>query len=195
MQGARRIVTQATHGRATIRPVAMNVRRVVWLGVSVLAVASWLASASTSGVRPRVVSPAPRVPDALDRSSAALQSEITHLHDRIGPSAAPSKSRDLFHFNVRTIRRPAAAVPGVPDGAVSPPVMASPRPVLKLIGIAEDVSEDGSVRTAIVSGLGDLFLVKTGETIAGQYHVDQVSADAVQITDTTTSVPTTLVLR
>jgi hypothetical protein len=142
-----------------------------------------------------VVSPAPRLPDALDRSSAALQSEMTRLHDRIGPSAAPTKSRDLFRFNVRMIRRPAAAVPGAPDGTVSPPVMASPRPVLKLIGIAEDASEDGSVRTAIVSGLGDLFLVKTGETIAGQYHVDQVSADAVQITDTTTSIPTTLVLR
>ena len=193
MQGARRIVTQSLHGRATIRPVTMNVRRVVWLGVSVLAVASWLASASTSGVRSRVVSPAPRLPDSLDRSSAALQSEMTRLHDRIGPTATPMKSRDLFRFNVRTIRRPEKAATVSPEAAVPAP-MAAARPVLKLIGIAEDDSENGTVRTAIVSGLGDLFLVKTGETIAGQYHVDQVSADAVQITDTATSSPTTLVL-
>jgi len=172
----------------------MNVRRVVWLGVSVLAVASWLASASTSGVRSRVVPPAPHMPDRLDRSSAALQSEMTRLHDRIGPTAAPMKSRDLFHFNVRTIRRPEKAATVSPEAAVSAPMLAAPRPVLKLIGIAEDDSENGSVHTAIVSGLGDLFLVKTGETIAGQYHVDQVSADAVQITDTSTSAATTLVL-
>ena len=193
MQGARRIVTQSVHGRATIRPVTMNVRRVVWLGVSALAVASWLASASTSGVRSRAVPSAPRLPDGLDRSSAALQSEMTRLHDRIGPTAAPMKSRDLFHFNLRTIR-PEKAATVSPEAAGPAPMLAVPRPVLKLIGIAEDDSEIGSVRTAIVSGLGDLFLVKTGETIAGQYHVDQVSADAVQITDTSTSAPTTLVL-
>jgi len=173
----------------------MNVRRVVWFGVSVLAVATWLASASTSGVRSSVVSPAPRLPDRLDRSSAALQSEMTRLHDRIGPTATPTKSRDLFHFNVRMIHRPEKAATVSPDAAVPAPMLAPPRPVLKLIGIAEEDSENGSVRTAIVSGLGDLFLVKTGETIAGQYHVDQVSADAVQITDTATSTLTTLVLR
>jgi hypothetical protein len=194
MQGARRIVTQSPHGRATMRPVAMNVRRVVWFGLAVLAVATWLASASTSGVRSSIAPPTQREPDPLDRSSAALQSEMTRLHDRVGPTATPTKSRDLFHFNVRAMRRPVAAAPQRTDGAL-PVEAAAPRPVLKLIGIAEDESENGSIRTAIVSGLGDLFLVKTGETIAGQYHVDQISADAVQITDTRTSALTTLVLR
>jgi hypothetical protein len=169
----------------------MNVRRVVWYGVSALAIATWFASASTSGVRSPVVPPVPDKHPALERSSAALQFEISRLHERIGPTVAPTRSRDLFRFNVRAVRRPIAAAPR-PAVADTPP--APQRPALKLIGIAEDTTDAGTVRTAIVSGLGDVFLVKPGETIAGQYQVEQVSADAVQLIDTATSGSTTLVL-
>lgn len=192
MQGARRIVTQSPDGRATIRGVTMNVRRVVWFGVSALALATWFASASTSGVRAPVITVAPVRPTALDRSSAVLQSEIARLHERIGPTSTPSGSRDLFRFNVRAPQRPVQARPAV-VAAEAAPVVAL-RPALKLIGIAEDNAESGIVRTAIVSAPGELFLVKVGELIGGRYHVDQVSADAVLLTDTTTSEPTTLAL-
>jgi hypothetical protein len=66
---------------------------------------------------------------------------------------------------------------------------------LKLIGIAEDGGPDAIVRTAIVSGLGDVFLVRRGETIAGHYRVDEVSSEAVRITDTTNSSTATLALQ
>jgi len=169
----------------------MNVRRVVWFGVSALAIATWFAAASTSGVRAPIVPVPPVRVTALDRSSAVLQSEIARLHERIGPSASPSRSRDLFRFNLRAANRPshpsAAAVEAAP--------VAKLPPALTLIGIAEDTAESGVVRTAIVSGPGELFLVKAGELIAGRYHVDQVSADAVLLTDTTTSDSTTLALR
>ena len=193
MQGARRIVTQSPEGRATIRAITMNVRRVVWFGVSALAIATWFASASTSGVRAPVVSLPPARPTALDRSSAVLQSEVSRLHERIGPTASPSRSRDLFRFNVRAQQRPSPSRPAV-AAVEAAPVVKLP-PALKLIGIAEDTSESGTVRTAIVSGPGDLFIVKAGEVIAGRYHVDQVSADAVLLTDTTSSDSTTLALR
>ena len=172
----------------------MNVRRVAWFGVSALAIATWFAAASTSGVRAPIVSVPPARPTALDRSSAVLQSEVARLHERIGPTVGPSRSRDLFRFNVRAPQRPAPS--SRPAAAVEPaaPVVAL-RPALKLIGIAEDTSESGVVRTAIVSGPGELFLVKAGELIAGRFHVDQVSADAVLLTDTTTSDSTTLALR
>ena len=85
------------------------------------------------------------------------------------------------------------------DGAIAvvdAPTPVALRPSLTLIGIAEDASADGVVRTAIVSGLADLFLVKAGETIdGGRYRIDLVSADAVQLTDTLTASPTTLALR
>jgi hypothetical protein len=172
----------------------MKVRRVLWLGVSALAIATWFAAASTSGVRSPVAPvAAPRV-TALDRSSAALQSEVARLHERLGPTATPSRSRDLFRFNARALSHrpsPRTAV----DAVDVPPPVTPPRPAFKLIGIAEDTSEGGTIRTAIVSGPGDIFLVKPGDTLGGQYHVDQVSAEAVQLTDTVTSASTTLVLR
>jgi hypothetical protein len=68
-------------------------------------------------------------------------------------------------------------------------------PALTPIGIAEDTQSDGVARTAIVSGSNDLFLVKRGDTLAGRYRVDQVSSDAVRLTDTTTDESSTLVLR
>lgn len=192
MQGARRIITHrcgsVVLGSAT---ALMHVRRVVWFGVSALAIATWFAAASTSGVRQPIVSIEPAKPSPLDRSSAVLQSEISRLHERIGPSVTPTRSRDLFRFNVRAVRRPVVAA--APPAVVEAPI-AAPRPTLKLIGIAEDTTDTGTVRTAIVSGLGDLFLVKPGDTIAGQYKIDQVSADAVQLIDTSTSASTTLVL-
>lgn len=195
MQGARRIVTQAPEGRATIRGISMNLRRVVWLGVSVLALASWMASASTSGVRPPVAPLPPVKPGAVDRSMASLQTEIGRLHERLGPTAAPTRSRDLFRFTTRARRRPivapAAAVAAASTVVPPPPV----RPSLTLIGVAEDVTPDGVVRTAIVSGLGDVFLVKAGDTIRLQYRIEQVSGDAVQIVDTATATTTTLALR
>ncbi len=74
------------------------------------------------------------------------------------------------------------------------PVQEQP-PALQLIGVAEDAAADGVVRTAILSGLGDVFLVKAGDVIGGRFRVDQVAADAVQLTTLSTSSVTTLALR
>lgn len=175
----------------------MNVRRIVWFGVSTLAIASWFASASTTGVRPPVIPPAPPRISALDLSVASLQSEVGRLHERLGPTAAPTRSRDLFRFGGRAPKRVTGpgrvrAVPqAVPEAAV--PVV-PPAPPLSLIGIAEDAVADGVVRTAIVSGLGDVFLVKTGESIRDRYRIGSVSADAVQIIDLATDSASTLTL-
>ncbi|MEQ1728762.1 MAG: hypothetical protein ABL982_10300 [Vicinamibacterales bacterium] len=171
----------------------MDLRRVVWFGISVLALASWMASASTSVVRPPVAPLPPVTPGAVDRSMAALQSEIGRLHERLAPTAAPTRSRDLFRFTTRAPRRAVVAPPVAEAEAIVPvpPV----RPSLTLIGVAEDVTPDGVVRTAIVSGFGDVFLVKAGDTIRLQYRVELVSGDAVQVVDTATAAATTLALR
>jgi hypothetical protein len=172
----------------------MHVRRVVWIGVSALAVASWFASASTSDVRVPATPLAPPKPAPLDRSVAALQSEVRHLQERIAPTATPTRTRDLFRFSTRE-RRPLRPVAS-PEGRSARSAAALPSaPPLKLIGIAEDGAPDAIVRTAIVSGLGDVFLVRRGETIAGHYRVDEVSSEAVRITDTTNSSTATLALQ
>jgi hypothetical protein len=123
---------------------------------------------------------------------STLQDEVSRLHERLAPSVTPTRSRDLFRFSRRAPERPRpAAAVATPDAAPAP----SQPPPLTLIGIAEDAQPGGVVRTAIVSGLGDLFLVKAGDLFGGRYRVDQVSGDAVQLTDTTSAVSSTLALR
>jgi len=177
----------------------MHLRRSVWFSLSAVACASWFSAASTVDVRPPVAPIAPYKPSAVDHSVAGLQAEVSRLHERLAPSAVPARSRDLFRFSARVPERPQPARPSLtpapapvaPDAPVSLPV----RPLMKLIGIAEEGQDDGTVRTAVVSGFGDVFLVKAGETLHGQYRVDLVSADAVQLTDTATNLATTLALR
>lgn len=173
----------------------MSIRRVISFSVSTLALASWFSAASTPDVPPPEPRVAPRVPSALDHSSALLQSEIDRLHDRLAPTAAPMHSRDLFRFSAPKPRRlPPAASPVAVVLEPPAPVQETP-PALMLIGVAEDVAGDGVVRTAILSGLGDVFLVRAGDVVSGRFRVELVAADAVQITNLTTSGVTTLALR
>ena len=63
-----------------------------------------------------------------------------------------------------------------------------PRLRLTLAGIAEDPSPDGSgsVRTAIITGNGQLFLAKDGDTVADsgvEYRVTNISADSAELID------------
>ena len=124
---------------------------------------------------------------------SSLNADIGRLHDRLGPTATPTRSRDLFRFSPRVVTRTATVEPG-PSALPDAPA-AVPSPAFTLIGIAEDSSADGTiVRTAVVTGASDLFLVKPGESIQGRYRVDQVSSDAVQLVDTTTGAPLVLAL-
>ena len=66
---------------------------------------------------------------------------------------------------------------------------------LKLEGLAEDHGDQGPVRTAIISGFGDIFLVKEGDSVTLRYRVAKISADAVDLTDLTDDTPLRLALR
>ena len=172
----------------------MNIRRIAWLGVTSIAVASWFSAASTPDLRtPSLVERASSTRE-LDRSAATMQSEVARLHNRMAPTATPSHSRDLFRFAGRAPRPTTGASQRPAAQTAEAPVETPSKPTLQLIGVAEDESAEGMVRTAIVAGLGDLFLVKQGDIVAGQYLVERVTADAVQLTDTSTSASTTLTL-
>jgi hypothetical protein len=56
---------------------------------------------------------------------------------------------------------------------------------MTLIGIAEDPGADGVIRTAIISGFGDVFLVKEGESVTSRYKVARISGDVVELSDAT----------
>jgi hypothetical protein len=161
---------------------SMKLKRTAKLAVLGAAVAGWLAAAVTSGGRatPSIAIKKPPV----DNNSAALASEIARLHDRLRPATTPRQpARNLFSYGSSkaqsSVAPPAAARPALSEAIPARPV---PAP-LKLSGIAEDEMPDGVVRTAIISGLGQLFLVKEGDSFADRYRVLRVSSDVVELTD------------
>ena len=162
----------------------MNMKRTATMAVVAGALLAWLAGAATSNreLRPvPVFEPAP-----IEIRGAELASEVARLHERLRPVASPREpGRNLFVFQRAPVRSaPAAAAATAPVPALSearPAVMAPPS--LKLSGVAEDPGPDGPVRTAFISGEGQLFMVKEGDRIAARYRVNRISADVVELTD------------
>ncbi len=156
----------------------MNLRRAVLSGIGGAALVVWIASAATTGVRPSPEAPATN--RAVEVSGARLAHEIARLHERLRPTAVPIQTRDLFSYTPRSVAavdaggEPAAVVTAVEGPKASP---------LKLVGLAEDGPADAVVRTAVLSGLGELFLVKEGEMVGARYRVSKVSSDAVELVD------------
>jgi hypothetical protein len=172
----------------------MDVKRTVMIGVAVGAVAVWISSAATSNQR--TVVPVVRTkPTVIDKSGAELALEVQRLHDRLRPSDTPIHSRDLFRYSARAAAPPIA--PAAPAVAPPPVVVPSVETVmpLKLEGLAEDRGDQGPVRTAIISGFGDIFLVKEGDNVTLRYKVAKISPDAVELTDLTDHTALRLALR
>jgi hypothetical protein len=170
----------------------MNLKRVLLLGVGGGALVTWITTAATSMSQPPRATAAVPSPRAVATSGAALAAEIDRLHERLRPSAVPLQARDLFSYVAHqppAAGRQLAAVAAVP--AALPQRAAPP---LTLAGIAEDGPAGAIVRTAVVSGLGDLFLVKEGEVIAARYRVVAVEGAAVELFDTVEQAPLRLTL-
>jgi hypothetical protein len=159
----------------------MSVKRTATIVVVGGAFAAWLAAATFPNRD--LGEPLVLRPSAIDGSGAALAGEISRLHERLRPSAGPPQAgRDLFSY---ASSRPRPVEPlQVPKAALSEaPIPRSTPSALKLSGIAEDATPDGVVRTAIISGLGQLFLVKEGETVTDRFRVVKISSDVVELTD------------
>ncbi len=160
----------------------MNLTRTAALSVAGGALAVWLAAAATSGTRP--AGPVPVAPQSsADVRGEELKSEIARLHERLRPSAAPLQTRDLFRYSAKQPATQAAA--GTPPGPVPLVLPMLAALAVKLVGIAEDVGPDGPVRTAMLSFRGDLIFAKEGEPVGTQYRVARISADVVELTDST----------
>jgi hypothetical protein len=169
----------------------MNVKRTVLLGVLCGTLVVWLASAATSRSRAPVV-PEMRVP-APPASSEALAAEIERLHERLRPAVEPTESRDLFRYGARPSRR-SELPPPTPAIAAPIPLPQPPAP-FALIGVAEDAGTNGPVRTAIISGTGDMLFVHEGDTIVGRFRVDHITADAIELTDGNSGAPLRFTLK
>src|SRR5262245_29365122 len=172
----------------------MNLKRTATFGVVGAAFAAWLASAATSN---RAV-PAPIVirPPAIDSRGAELADEIARLHERLRPTATPSQpGRNLFTFRGARAQTAAPPPPSSAPAIVDAPVGGAGLPTPEPAGIAEDAGAEGPDRTAIISGEGQLFMVKEGDAVTARYRVAKISVDVVELTDLTDNSIRRLALR
>src|SRR5262245_2367987 len=170
----------------------MDVKRAVMIGVAGVAVAVWISAAATSNTR-NLAPVIPTKPNVVDKSAAELTVEVKRWHERRRPSDPPVHSRDLFRYAARpSATVPTPAIPVAPPSEPPPAAIVAP---LKLEGLAEDHGDQGEVRTAIISGFGDIFMVKEGDSVTARYRVAKISADAVELTDLTDNSPLRLALR
>jgi hypothetical protein len=139
-------------------------------------VASWLAGSTQS---------VPVQPGNGTASGAGVVHEIpapVRLQDWRGPAVAVSRPER----NVFTFKEPVPAVR--PAEQPQPIARFEPPPgvdAFRLIGMAQDEG-DAAAATAIVSGHGQVYLVKAGDVVPPAYTVVSVAADSIELTDRST---------
>jgi hypothetical protein len=87
------------------------------------------------------------------------------------------------------------ALPAPQPALTEAPAATPAPPPFKLAGIAEDPGANGPVRTAILSGGGQVYLVKEGENVTSRYRVTRIAADVVELTDVTDGTTRRLALK
>jgi hypothetical protein len=171
----------------------MNLKRAATIVTTGGGLAAWLVGATTSN---HTVAPPPVVDRApIERKGAELAKEVARLHAHMQPSAMPRQpGRNLFKFRAPQPHAvPAGAVltPAPPESVPVPP----PLPPMRLVGISEDPGPDGPLRSAFISGDGQLFIAKEGDTVLLRYKVTKISADVVELTDVADGTVRRLALR
>jgi hypothetical protein len=158
----------------------LSVATTVFVGVAAFAL--WLAADAMTGSH----DPSPRPSEkklAIDVRGEELAGEIARLHERLAPAVAPVQAgRNLFLFHqAPPPRREVAAKPALSEALAIP--LPPPPPPLKLIGIAEDAGADGPVRTAIISGMNEVYTVREGQHVTPRFRVTKIAGDAVELED------------
>jgi hypothetical protein len=159
----------------------MNLKRTTTIVLSAAAIGAWLAGAATS--THRIPERPIAQPAAIELRGAELANEIARLQERLRPSSSPRQpGRNLFAFRAAAAPAPAPMF-AAPAALEQAPPLTPALPSLKLAGIAEDIEADVPVRTAIISGEGQLYMVKEGEAVTTRYRVSKISPDVVELLD------------
>ena len=160
--------------------------------------AAWLASAASTSRQAAVEPPPPSAPATSNTEAlaAGVQAQAARLRQRIAGAPAPAApARNPFVFAARELAAPRLAPRRTePVPAADAPVPAEPQ--FALVGVAEEQTADGIVRTAMITGDGDeLFMLTEGQVLAGRYRVTVVGSDVVQLESLTTGAIRRLALR
>jgi hypothetical protein len=142
--------------------------------------ATWLAVTPNSTV-PTPSNIAPIVSNNVrETGSDDLRMQEARLRQHAVPVPLNDSTRNPFEFG-----RPSKSPTG--HGKRSSPAAVPPQtvsqPVLTLVGVGERRALLGATRTAVISGDGQLYVVKAGDMVAGRYRVDNIDSDAVTLRD------------
>ena len=153
-------------------------------GATILA--GWLASSPpVNVVDGRPVAPARSPRAAVSPSTASdIQEQASRLQARIRRETSYARpERNPFRFSEAA---PAASPIAVAEPSNVPATAAGefvpPPPVVTLVGMAQDQTDQGSDRTAILSSPNGVLLVRKGDEVLGQYRVTTVDEQAVVLT-------------
>jgi hypothetical protein len=132
-------------------------------------------------------------PQAVDRTGAAvdLGAQADRLKTNLAVVAAYRQpARDAFRFGMP----PRVTQPSVPLPVTEAPpaVIAPPRPPYGLSGMATTVEDGVPHRTAILSSLQGVSLVKEGDMLETGYRVVSITEEAVVVESTSDGTQTTL---
>jgi hypothetical protein len=182
----------------------VNRDRLALLVTSSALLMSWLSAPATPTPEPAarpVVAPPPAASTQDPTTALAfdVEKEGDRLRARVASAPSPKRpGRDPFRFGDPAPRelppaRPVVAPPAAAADAVAAPP-ASPLLPLKLIGIAERDTEDGIVRSAVLSGPSDVYIVTVGDEVMGRYAVAAIGADGIELIESATGQSLTLAL-
>lgn len=153
-----------------------------------------LAAAFVAPIERTRADPPTVVPQAVDRSGAVvdLGTQADRLKTRLAEvNAYKHPARDAFRFGLppnRVVEAPALAAGDIPP----PATVAQRRPPYALTGMATSVVEGLTQRTAILSSLQGVSLVKEGDVLDTGYRVLSIGDDAVTLESTSDGGQTTL---
>jgi hypothetical protein len=119
------------------------------------------------------------VPQAIDRlgSTVDLGAQADHLKAKLAEVISYQRpARNAFQFR---LTRPVVELPKPSASEAAPVVVAPSRPPYGLAGMATTADNGVTVRTAILSSLQGVSLVREGDTLETGYRVLSISEDAV----------------
>lgn len=174
-----------------LKKLTMPRMSTVALGLVSAALVTWFAAASTPGFR----TTPPRVVDTEDLSAvtSALGADVLRLRQRLDDGAMPGRStRNPFRYGDDRRNPSPSEVAEVPEAGAQVAQAGMPvQPEFMLVGMAEDAALVAAPvaatvqRTAILSGGGQILLVREGDDVEGRYRVTRVEAESVELTSQT----------
>ena len=178
---------------------SMTLRRAtLYIGGGSLLVAWFSSAASVSQMRtpPRAFSEGQSVAAPTDGVAEAVQAQSRRLRLRLATAPLPQQPlRNPFAFRPAPSASPVRVRAAAAEPAAMEPVIPE-EPRLELIGIAEQRTPAGAVRTAMIATeSNELLMAPVGAAVLGRYTVAVIDGDGVTLTEVATGRTRRLVLQ